>query len=155
VPAATAPANQPRASGWHKGGLSVCMKKVPLTCDNRACLGSCQPHIEGTFHVKNSARTARVTVSCDGKGMVSQAGVVLLRETLRVTGLGRNLSRCLSRWRAPRAVHDPGKIVADLAAAVAQHGRGPRRGRPAVPGAAAPSPAPQGPGPRRLGRRDA
>ena len=72
--------------------------------------------------MKNSARTARVTVSSDGRGMVSQAGAVLLWETLRVTGLGRNLSRGLSRWRAPRAVHDPGKIVADLAAAVALGG---------------------------------
>ena len=61
-------------------------------------------------------------MSCDGKGMVSQAGAVLLWETLRVTGLGRNLSQGLSRWRAPRAVHDPGKIVADLAAAVALGG---------------------------------
>jgi hypothetical protein len=61
-------------------------------------------------------------VSSDGKGMVSQAGAVLLWETLRVTGLGRNLSQGLSRWRAPRAVHDPGKIVADLAAAVALGG---------------------------------
>jgi len=72
--------------------------------------------------VKNSARAARVTVSSDGKGLVSQAGVVLLWETLRATGLGRGLSQGLSRWRAPRAVHDPGKIVADLAAAVALGG---------------------------------
>jgi len=41
---------------------------------------------------------------------------------MRVTGLGRGLSQGLSRWRAPRAVHDPGKIVADLAAAVALGG---------------------------------
>jgi hypothetical protein len=46
----------------------------------------------------------------------------LLWETLRVTGLGRGLSQGLARWRAPRAVHDPGKIVADLAAAVALGG---------------------------------
>ena len=72
--------------------------------------------------MKNSARAARVTVSSDGKGLVSQAGVVLLWETLRATGLGRGLSQGLSRWRAPRAVHDPGKIVADLAAAVALGG---------------------------------
>ena len=72
--------------------------------------------------MKNSARTARVTVSSDGKGMVSQAGAVLLRETLPVTGLGRNLSQGLSQWRAPRAVHDPGKTIADLAAAVALGG---------------------------------
>jgi hypothetical protein len=46
----------------------------------------------------------------------------LLWETLRVTGLGRGLSQGLARWRAPRAVHDPGKIVADLATAVALGG---------------------------------
>jgi hypothetical protein len=61
-------------------------------------------------------------VSADGKGLVSRAGAVLLWETMRVTGLGRGLSQGLSRWRAPRAVHDPGKIVADLAAAVALGG---------------------------------
>jgi hypothetical protein len=39
-----------------------------------------------------------VAVSADGPGLVSQG---------------------LARWRAPRGVHDPGKVVADLAAAVA------------------------------------
>jgi hypothetical protein len=72
--------------------------------------------------VNNSARTARVAVSADGRGLVSQAGAVLLWETMRVTGLARGLSENLARWRAPRAVHDPGKIVADLAAAVALGG---------------------------------
>jgi hypothetical protein len=41
---------------------------------------------------------------------------------MRVTGLARGLSQNLARWRAPRAVHDPGKIIADLAAAVALGG---------------------------------
>ena len=72
--------------------------------------------------MKNSARAARVSVSADGRGLVSQAGAVLLWETMRVTGLGRGLSQALERWRAPRAVHDPGKIVADLAAAMALGG---------------------------------
>jgi len=72
--------------------------------------------------VKNSARAAGAAVSADGRGLVSQAGAVLLRETMRVTGLGRCLSESLARWRAPRAVHDPGKIVADLAAALALGG---------------------------------
>jgi DDE family transposase len=72
--------------------------------------------------VKNSARAARVSVSADGRGLVSQAGAVLLWETMRVTGLGRGLSEGLAWWRAPRAVHDPGKIVADLSAAVALGG---------------------------------
>jgi Transposase DDE domain group 1 len=61
-------------------------------------------------------------VSADGRGLVSQAGAVLLWETMRVTGLGGGLSAGLDRWRAPRAVHDPGKIVADLAATVALGG---------------------------------
>jgi hypothetical protein len=61
-------------------------------------------------------------VSADGRGLVSQAGAVLLWETMRVTGLCRGLSEGLARWRAPQAVHDPGKIVADLAAAVALGG---------------------------------
>ncbi len=72
--------------------------------------------------MKNSARSIRVSVSADGKGLVSQAGAVLLWESLRVTGLGRGLSAALEWWRAPRAVHDPGKIVADLAAALALGG---------------------------------
>jgi DDE family transposase len=72
--------------------------------------------------VKNSARGSRVTVSADGRGLVSQAGAVLLWETMRVTGLGRGLSQSLGRWRAPRAVHDPGKVIAGLAAAVALGG---------------------------------
>ena len=77
---------------------------------------------EGTFQMKSSARYTRVTVSADGQGLVSQAGAVLLWETLRVTGLGRGLSAALQPWRGPRAVHDPGKIVADLAAALALGG---------------------------------
>jgi len=72
--------------------------------------------------VKNSARSTRVAVSADGRGLVSQAGAVLLWETMRVTGLGAGLSAALEQWRAPRAVHDPGKIVADLAAALALGG---------------------------------
>jgi hypothetical protein len=72
--------------------------------------------------MQNSARSSKVTVSGDGRGLVSQAGAVLLWETLRVTGLGRGLSQALEPWRAPRAVHDPGKIIADLAAALALGG---------------------------------
>jgi hypothetical protein len=72
--------------------------------------------------VKNNARRTKVTVSADGQGLVSQAGAVLLWETIRVTGLDRGLSAALQRWHAPRAVHDPGKIIADLAAALALGG---------------------------------
>jgi Transposase DDE domain group 1 len=54
--------------------------------------------------------------------MVSQAGALLLTQVLQVTGLRRRLSEGLERWRAPRAVHDPGKIIADLAVALALGG---------------------------------
>jgi Transposase DDE domain group 1 len=72
--------------------------------------------------VKNTARRPKITVSADGRGIVSQAGAVLLTQTLRATGLDRGLALALSRWRRPRAVHDPGRIVADLAVAVALGG---------------------------------
>ena len=58
-------------------------------------------------------------VSADGTGIVSQAGGLLLTQALRVTGLDRGLAQALERWRAPRAVHSPGKIVTDLAVALA------------------------------------
>ena len=51
------------------------------------------------------------------------AGVRLLTETSRVTGLGDELSRVLSAWRRWWAVHDPGKIILDLAVCVALGGR--------------------------------
>jgi hypothetical protein len=72
--------------------------------------------------VNNTVRRPKITVSADGKGLVSQAGVLLLAEALRVTGLGSRLTAGLSRWRAPRAVHDPGKILTDLVVAVALGG---------------------------------
>jgi hypothetical protein len=72
--------------------------------------------------VNNTARRAKITVSADGQGLVSQAGSLLLAETVRVTGLGRGLSGGLARWRAPRAVHDPGKILSDLVVTLALGG---------------------------------
>jgi len=72
--------------------------------------------------VENTASRPKITVSAGGKGLVSQAGMLLLAEAARVTGLGQGLSAGLARWRAPRAVHDPGKILTDLAMAVALGG---------------------------------
>ena len=64
--------------------------------------------------MNNAARRPWISVSADGTGLVPQVGGLLLAETLRVTGLGLGLSAGLARWRAPRAVHDPGKILSDL-----------------------------------------
>jgi hypothetical protein len=54
--------------------------------------------------------------------VVSQAGGVLLVETVRKTGLDTAISAALMPWRKPRAVHDPGKVLLDLALAVALGG---------------------------------
>ncbi|MDO0934786.1 IS1380 family transposase [Streptomyces sp. DG2A-72] len=64
----------------------------------------------------------RVRVQDDGRQVVSQAGSVLLVETVRKTGLDQAISRALAPWRKPRAVHDPGKILLDVALAVALGG---------------------------------
>jgi hypothetical protein len=72
--------------------------------------------------VQNTARRPKITASADGKGIVSQAGALLLAEAARVTGLGEALTAGLARWRAPRAVHDPGKIIADVVMTLALGG---------------------------------
>ena len=63
-----------------------------------------------------------LSVIAGGESLVSHAGGVLLVETARRSGLAGQLSRLLGPWRRPLAVHDPGKIVADLAIAVALGG---------------------------------
>ncbi len=63
-----------------------------------------------------------LSVIVGGESLVSHAGGVLLIETARRSGLSGQLARLLGRWRKPLAVHDPGKIVADLAVAVALGG---------------------------------
>ena len=72
--------------------------------------------------MQNTVRGPKITVSADGNGLVSQAGTLLLAEAARVTGLGEGLSAGLARWRAPRAVHDPGKVLTDLAMTLALGG---------------------------------
>jgi hypothetical protein len=69
-----------------------------------------------------TAGNRKIMVSADGTGIVSQAGGLLLTQVLRLTGLDRGLEAALERWRVPRAVHSPGKIVTDLAVALALGG---------------------------------
>jgi hypothetical protein len=56
------------------------------------------------------------------ESLVSSAGGVLLRRTIAISGLGRSLSSALSPWASGRAVHDPGKVLLDVATAVALGG---------------------------------
>ena len=57
----------------------------------------------------------RIQVDTTNSGAVGQAGGVLLTETIAAAGLGRAMSAALSGWRKPLAVHDPAKVVVDLA----------------------------------------
>jgi Transposase DDE domain group 1 len=69
--------------------------------------------------VKHKDLRPWLSVIAGGESLVSHAGGVLLVETARRSGLAGQLTRLLGRWRKPLAIHDPGKIVTDLAVAVA------------------------------------
>ena len=56
------------------------------------------------------------------ESLVSSSGALLLKEAIRVAGLDRRLSAALSPWRPARATHDPGKVLLDVATAVALGG---------------------------------
>jgi hypothetical protein len=95
----------------------------------------------------------RSSVDTTGASVVSNAGATLLIETIRAVGLDRALSQTLAPWRPATAVHDPAKVVLDLAVTLAfcSH-RDPAPARPhALVRAAAhgPEPAPR-PGRTRL-----
>jgi len=72
--------------------------------------------------VKRSWVGAGLVLDTRGESLVSSSGGLLLREAARVAGLDRALSVALGPWRARRAVHDPGKVLLDLATAVALGG---------------------------------
>ena len=47
--------------------------------------------------MNDTARRPKITVSADGQGLVSHAGVLLLVEAVRATGLGAGLAAGLAR----------------------------------------------------------
>jgi hypothetical protein len=47
---------------------------------------------------------------------------VALIETVRASGLDQGLAVALGRWRKPMAIHDPAKVITDLAVALALGG---------------------------------
>jgi hypothetical protein len=84
-----------------------------------------RPHrteLRGTPRVKHRDSRPWLSVIAGGESLVSHAGGLLLVESARRSGLAGQLSRLLGPWRRPLAVHDPGKIVKDLAIAVALGG---------------------------------
>lgn len=73
--------------------------------------------------MKHSTRSyPRVHVDTARSGAVGQAGGVLLTRAAEITGLTAGLRAGLGRWRKPLAVHDPSKILSDLALSLAVGG---------------------------------
>ena len=69
--------------------------------------------------MNGSAAVSRVKVSADGQGVVSHAGVGMLREVADRSGLSAQVTAALAdTYRGPW-IHAPGVVFADLAAAVA------------------------------------
>lgn len=69
--------------------------------------------------MKRSKRVRRVVISADGAGVVSHAGVGLLREMAEYTGLVARVSDALLDTYKGTPVHAPGQVFTDLAVAVA------------------------------------
>ncbi len=71
----------------------------------------------------------RIKVSADGAGLVSRAGVALLRELTVDTGLADGWTDALlDTYKAFPTAHLPGRVLADLAVMIADGG-----GRAGVP----------------------
>jgi Transposase DDE domain group 1 len=71
---------------------------------------------------KRSRFSPRVRIDTSNVPAVGQAGGVLLTDTVATAALDTTLSTALAPWRKPLAVHDPGKVVLDLALSLALGG---------------------------------
>jgi hypothetical protein len=69
--------------------------------------------------VQATTTRPRITAAADGEGVVSHAGSRLLADVADRTTLTAKLSEVLAGLRKPRARHDPGRVLVDLAVAVA------------------------------------
>ena len=61
----------------------------------------------------------KITATADGEGVVSHAGSRLLADVADKTTLTAQLAEDLAGLRKPRARHDPGRVLVDMAVAVA------------------------------------
>jgi len=75
--------------------------------------------VNGTKAKPSLLHVPRLKVSADGAGVVSHAGVGLLREIADLSGLSSQVSEVLADTFKGPWVHDPGRVFTDLAAAVA------------------------------------
>jgi Transposase DDE domain group 1 len=69
--------------------------------------------------VQHRRRSRRLVVTADGSGVVSHVGARLFRDLAEQTTLTGQLSTILGGLCRPRARHDPGQVLTDLAVAIA------------------------------------
>jgi hypothetical protein len=69
--------------------------------------------------VQATTTRPKITVTADGEGVVSHAGSRLLADVADKTTLTAQLAEDLAGLRKPRARHDPGRVLVDMAVAVA------------------------------------
>jgi hypothetical protein len=69
--------------------------------------------------VQATTTRPKIIATADGAGVVSHAGSRLLADIADRTTLTAQLSEALSGLRKPRARHDPGRVLVDMAVAVA------------------------------------
>ena len=92
-------------------------RKVLLTWNDKGCLDPYRARSRSTRKVNTTGWLKGLEVTSDGTGIVSHAGVALLRALADRTGLTGGLSRALASRRV--LVHDRGRVLADLACAIA------------------------------------
>jgi hypothetical protein len=69
--------------------------------------------------VQATTTRPKITATADGEGVVSHAGSRLLADVADRTALTAQLSEVLGGLCKPRARHDPGRVLVDMAVAVA------------------------------------
>ena len=72
--------------------------------------------------MQRTSSRPRLSVTTDGRGVVSHAGSRLLTDLAEVTGLTTGFTETLAGLRERRSVHDPGRVLTDLAVMLADGG---------------------------------
>jgi len=90
---------------------------VLLNWDDKSVEALISLRSRSTFEVNATGWSKDLEVTAGGHGIVSHAGLALLRKLTDKTGLTAGLSRALATRRL--LIHDRGRVLADLAAAIA------------------------------------
>ena len=69
--------------------------------------------------MQSTSSRVQPVITCDGTGVVLHAGTVLLAELADRIGLTAGLGEATDGLRERRAGHDPGRVLVDVAVAIA------------------------------------